>query len=296
MNYLKIYELIREKLFQFATIISPELNTRLRYKSVFDKKINLRNPQTFNEKLLWLKLYNYASNPLVIKCVDKYEVRDYIQSCGYGELLNELLGVYDSPSEIVWKDLPNQFVLKWNFGAGMNIICRDKDAISETMVKKQLNKWRKNKYWLSNSEMQYKKYPKKIICEKYLESKQECDLPDYKVYCFHGVPRAILVMHDRGGDMRTEFFDTEWRPLENSHKYKNTLQPTAKPECLELMLMASKSFSKPFPFVRCDFYIVDGKLYFGELTFTPAGGLYTSETLIEGKQMTDYLDVGLKVD
>ncbi|RGS76395.1 ATP-grasp fold amidoligase family protein, partial [Coprococcus sp. AF21-14LB] len=239
-----------------------------------------------------LKLNDYIQNPLVIQCADKYRVREYIEKCGYSHLLNELLGVYEHAKDIDWNSLPEKFVLKWNFGAGMNILCENKENLNITQTVKQLNKWEKLKYWLPYSEMQYKNTPKRIICEKYLDNTDELGvIPDYKVYCFHGEPLAILVMHDRGHEMKTEFFDINWNSLENTNKYKEVKEPTKEPSCLKEMLEASRSFSTPFPFVRCDFYIISGKLYFGELTFTPAGGLYVSQTKINGKGMEEYLHI-----
>jgi len=140
--------------------------------------------------------------------------------------------------------------------------------------------------------MHYKHMPKKIVCERYLDSAGESSIPDYKIYCFHGVPKAVLVMHDRGsGKMTTEFFDTQWNVLENSSKYTSREQTTEKPVCLDEMLRAAARLAAPFPFVRCDFYVVGDKFYFGELTFTPAGGMYTSQTKIDGKDMTSFLNV-----
>ena len=120
---------IEQAYYALLTIISPTLNTKVRYKKAFHKKLNLKNPTTFNEKLLWLKLKNYIKNPLVIQCADKYAVRDYIKDCGYEDSLNELIGAWEKPSDIPWNELPEQFVLKWNFGAGMNIICKDKSKL-----------------------------------------------------------------------------------------------------------------------------------------------------------------------
>lgn len=272
------------------TVISPTLNTKYRYKKGFGKKIDLKNPQTLNEKILWLKLNKYSNDPLVIQCADKYRVREYIKDCGCGDILNKLYGVYDSADEIPWDSLPNEFVLKWNFGAGMNIICADKSSLDIQKAKKQLKKWGKRKIWLPYSEMQYKYAPKKIICEKFLEQEDPTTpITDYKVYCFHSKPEAILVMHDRGKNIKTEFFDTNWNKLENTTNYEQYSISTPKPECLDQMLKACEILTKPFPFVRCDFYISNGKLYFGELTFTPAGGHYLSQTKIHGKDMSEYL-------
>lgn len=286
------YDYLRKVYYSALTVISPELNTKQRYKSVFGKSLDLEHPRTLNEKILWLKLKRYIHDPLVIQCVDKYRVREYIQKCGCGEILNELYGVYDDPTAIPWDSLPNKFVLKWNFGAGMNIVCSDKNSLDIKHTISQLKKWGRTRYWLPHSEMQYKYTPKKIICEKYLQDDQSPDvIPDYKVYCFHGNPEAIFVMHDRGHGIKSEFFDTEWNLLENTNKYSSPDHITQKPKCLNKMIEISKRLSKPFPFVRCDYYIVNDKLFFGELTFTPAGGFYVSQTKIHGKDMSDYLTI-----
>ncbi len=288
----RAYRKLRDLVFKMSTYISPTLNTKLRYRYLFKKKLNLKKPETFNEKLLWLKLKNYNNNPLVIQCADKYLVRDYVRDCGYEDILIDLLGVWDSAEKIQWDDLPDKFVLKWNFGAGMNIICKDKKSLNREQTVMQMNKWQKNKYWLTHSEMHYKYIPKKIICEEFVECTETDTIPDYKIYCFHGKPKAVLVMHDRGSSqMSAEFFDTMWQPLDNTDKYDATLEATQKPVCLESMLRAAEKLSSPFPFVRCDFYVVEDRFYFGELTFTPAGGLYTSQTKVDGKKMSDFLDI-----
>ncbi len=284
---------LKNMLYSFLTIISPELNTRVLYWRKFHQRLDLNEPKTFNEKLLWLKLRDYSENSLVRQCADKYLVRDYLMTNGCGSILNELIGVYESVEDIPWEELPNQFVLKWNFGAGMNIVCSDKSAIDINNVKAVMRKWGKTKYWLPRSEMQYKVEKKLIICEKYLNSGNDKGLTDYKVYCFNGKPLTIFVMHDRGGQLKTEFFDQNWNILDNSSKYSSPKHPTPKPVVLNEMLDFSRIISKPFPFVRCDYYIVNDKLYFGEMTFTPAGGLNTSETIIDGRKMGEYLDIGV---
>lgn len=278
--------------FQLATVISPVLNTKMRYRESFGKKLNLEQPQTFHEKLLWLKLNCYMDNPTVIQCADKYLVRDYICSCGCEEILNDLIGVWDNAHEIPWEELPDKFALKWNFGSGMNIICTDKNSLDKESVIKQMEKWGKNKYWLNHSEMHYKYIPRKIVCEKFLEPNGESVIPDYKVYCFHGEPKAIFVMHDRGKDtIKTEFFDVEWNRLNNTELFVSPEDETPKPACLEKLLDISKKLSQPFPFVRCDFYVVDDKIYFGEMTFTPAGGIHTAETTVHGQKMEDFIHI-----
>ena len=278
-------------LYSALTLISPRLNTAVAYKRSHKKRINLKNPQTLEEKLSWLKLYSYNNSESVIRCADKYAVREYIQNKGLGNILNDIIGVYDNANEIPWDDLPNKFVLKWNFGAGMNIICTDKSQLDIDSTVEKLNKWQKCKYWLSNSEMHYKKIPKKIICEAFLEQNDKESLTDYKVYCFNSIPTAILVINDRGGTVKGEFFDIEWNELQSNNKYPKPTNKTEKPKCLDQIINASRVLSEEFPFVRCDFYVINDKLYFGELTFTPAGGLHLSKAIINGKEMTEYLSI-----
>lgn len=274
------------------TLISPALNTKVRYYKVFREKPDLENPSTFHEKLLWLKLNRYITDPLVAQCADKYTARQYVEQCGYSQLLNELYGVYASVDEIDWDALPERFVLKWNFGSGMNILCPDKRELDRKKALRKLKKWGRSHCWLPAAELQYRDAPKRILCEKYLENEAAfSSVADYKVYCFHGEPQAVLVMHDRGRNVKSEFFDTDWCPLQDTDSYQPAGSVTPRPACLAQMLAASRVLSKPFPFVRCDFFISSDKLYFGELTFTPAGGLYTYETTVHGRSMTDYLNV-----
>lgn len=294
MGIMDVRQSISDFIFCTLTDISPELNTRLRYRRYYKKKLNLDNPRSFTEKLLWLKTYKYADDPLVKQCADKFAVRQYVSDAGYDDILVPLLGIYDSPSQIDFSQLPDKFVLKWNFGSGFNIICSDKNRLNIKDTLAQLSIWEKKKIYRYNAEMQYKGVKKKILCEKFLETDNgEEVIPDYKVYCFNGLPRAILVMHDRGHGVKTEFFDTDWNPLTNSSKYASPKNKTPKPICLEYLLQIASDLSKPFPFVRCDFYIIGNRVFFGEMTFTPAGGLYASETTIDGKDMGEILDIGI---
>ena len=280
-----------DKAISGITCVSPKLNTMLRYKMVYGAFPDLKHPSTFSEKLCWLKLKRYMRDPLVIQCADKYRVREYVEQKGCGELLNELYGVYDSADMIPWEELPDQFVLKWNFGAGKNLVCRDKSKYSAREVAGQFREWGKDKCWLAYSELQYKYIPRKIVCEKYLEDDLHSNaLPDYKVYCFHGEPLIVLVIQDRGQGTKAQFFDCDWNALENP-KYPRPEKDMERPGCLQQMLDSARLLSEPFPFVRADFYVVNGRLYFGELTFTPAGGLYMSQTKINGKDMSEYLKV-----
>lgn len=289
--FMKIYTQFNKGFFSLLTIISPYLNTKLRYWQVFKKTIDLKNPKTFNEKLLWLKLNNYNKNPLVIQCADKYAVRQYVENCGYSNILNDLYGVYDSVNDIDWSKLPNKFAVKWNFGSGFNIICDNKSNLNIRECNQKLIKWGKIKYWLPYSEMQYKYAKKKIICEKYLDSKQGFLPYDYKIYCFNGIPKAILVVMDRGEDTKRVFMSLDWNLISNTDIFEVPDVLPNKPESLDMMIEAATALSKPFPFVRIDFYEYNRKAIFGEMTFTPSGGLYTPQIRIDDITMGEMLDI-----
>lgn len=272
--------------------VSPTLASKYLYKRVFKKKLNLDNPMTFNEKLLWLKLNVYDKNPLVSQCADKYRVREYVKACGYGHLLNDLIDVWKSVDEIDWESLPEKFVLKCNHGAGYNIICDDKSKLDIESTKKKLRKWMKRDYWKESAEVHYKYIPKRIICEKYLESKTSFLPADYKIYCFNGIPKLILFIADRDCDKKGVFMSPEWEFISwVGSSYKKFEKIPEKPESLEEMIRAAAKLSAPFPFVRVDFYHINNRPVFGELTFTPGACLYTSQTTIDGVTMGELLDI-----
>lgn len=261
------------------TLISPALNTRVVYRMKFKKPIDLKDPKTLDEKIQWLKLNTYRNNPLVNQCADKYRVRDYVEERGCGEILNELYGVYDTVDEIPWDTLPNQFVLKWNFGCGQNLIVFDKSTLDIARAKKKLRKWYgiRNTFYLTYSEMQYKGIPPKIICEKLIET-EDGSLPvDYKLYCFNGVPHCVLVCTKRGEmahGAQYYFFDKDWNLKRYNKRGKEAPADFTlpKPDGIEKVFDYAARLAKPFPFVRADFYLEKGKVTFGELTFTPCGG------------------------
>ena len=268
------------------SLTDPEKVSKIRYREVFGAELDLENPKTFNEKLMWLKLKKYANDPLVSQCSDKYAVREYVEKCGLGETLNGLIGVWDKAEDIEWEKLPNRFAIKCNHGCGYNLICQDKTKFDTKKATDQLNAWMKDDFWMEYAEVHYKTIPKKIICEEYLEGKGNALPVDFKIYCFNGKPEYIGNFIER--DIVTDeilrgYFDLDWNP---SPVFKGEMQPELfeRPVTLEKMLEYAEILAKPFPFVRVDFYEVDGKIYFGELTFTPTGCLatyYTDEAQIK---------------
>ena len=264
---------------QTLTKISPLLNTKVVYFMKFKKRINLKNPQTLDEKIQYLKFHDYYQNPLVTQCADKYAVREYVKQCGCKEILNELYYVWDSVDEIDWDVLPNQFVIKWNFGCGENLICFDKSKLDIADAKKKLNDWYKehDTFYLTYAEMQYRGIPPKLICEKLIET-EDGGLPvDYKLYCFKGEADCVLVCTGRQNDghcTKYYFFDKEWNLKRYNKTGKNAPAnfTLPKPDGIEKVFEYAEKLTKPFPFVRADFYLEKGKVTFGELTFTPCGG------------------------
>ena len=254
---------------------SPVLATYILYLQKFHRVLNLKEPRTLNEKIMWLKLNDYNNNSLITMCADKYKVRDYVIEKHHEDLLNNLYDVWDSPSQIDWEKLPNQFVLKCNHGCGYNIICSDKTALNKTAVLNQIKKWYEEDFWKKKAELNYKHIEKKIICEKYLENTDHTLIADYKVYCFHGKALYILVCDNKITDRKFYFFNSNWEFQRINPDSINAVGVPSfgKPDCLQELLRSAEDLSEPFPFVRVDFYIVNNKPIFGELTFTPAAGL-----------------------
>ena len=279
----------------FLTLLSPMLNTRFLYWRRFGKKLDLNNPQTSNEKVLWLKFNTYYKNPLVIQCADKYAVRDYVKQCGCEEILSDLYGVYDRVSDVEFDKFPTKFALKLNYGCGMNLICTDKTQLNIPKTKRMLRRWMCSLQHLRNSEMHYADIPKKIICEKYLDTHNNAAPDDYKIYCCNGKPSYVMVCIGRDkGRPKFYYFDCEGRLQRNMTK--DGLEAPADfhytiPEGWSRMVEYAKVLSAPFPFVRADFYLVDGKVVFGELTFTPASGLDTTKLEYTDKLLGDLIDL-----
>ena len=259
------------------TLISPKLNTKVIYRAKFGKNLDFENPKTLNEKILWLKFHDYWENPLVKQCADKYRVREYVESIGCGEILNELLATYESVDEIDFDKLPQSFAMKLNVGCGYNFIVPDKDRFDLEDAKKKLRKWMKTKYYLAYSEMQYKGVKPVILVEKYLKPRDGVLPEDYKFYSFDGEVPFVMVCTDRqegGKHARYWYYNDRWEMQmmsDDALKY-GAEASIPKPEGIDCAFEYARKLSKGFPFVRVDLYIVDGKVYFGELTFTPGGG------------------------
>ncbi len=253
-------------------LVSNETMSKLYYKIVLHKKLNLENPQTFNEKLQWMKLYYYPKNQLVVNGADKYAVREYIDKLGFGDRLVPLLGVWDKAEDIEWDKLPERFVLKCNHGCAYNIVVSDKNKLNIAATMKQLNAWLKEDFGAFNIELHYSEIKHhRITCEEFLGE----NITDYKFFCFNGEPKFIYVstdlIHDRQAQIGFFYLDGKKMPL-HREDYTDIPEVTLPPFYNE-MKAAAEVLCQDFPFVRVDFFVANDTWYFAELTFTPSAGM-----------------------
>lgn len=230
------------------------------------------NPVRFTDKMQWMKIF-YRDDTWRI-CSDKYLVRKYLTDLGYGYLLNEMLGVYDRVDEINPDALPDRFVLKATHGSGFNLICTDKANVNWYWWKKIMNNWLGQNIYYYCREWNYDKPEPRIIIEKFLENEErpEAGINDYKFLCLNGKPEYVIVDTDRYVGHRRNIYSPEWELLDVETDAPNYNGKIDKPAKLDEMLRLAKELSEPFPFVRVDFYLVEDRIYFGELTFLPWGG------------------------
>jgi hypothetical protein len=251
----------------------------------FHRRIDWDKPRDFNEKIHWLKFYSDTSRwP---ELADKYRVRQYVRSKGLGRALNKLYAVYTAPQEIDLSALPRSFVLKANNGSGDILLVPDKAKLTRGKILRHFGQRRH--FGVDTAEPHYLKIPPKIIAEKLLREDSGCSasLIDYKFFCFHGEPKYIYVCWDRDErkvDHRRETYDSRWRLVKNAYpstgRYHSRGLP--RPKSFAQMKKMCRTLAKGFPFVRVDWYEVDGRPIFGEMTFTPAAGFidyYTPDFL-----------------
>lgn len=252
-------------------------------------ELNLETPKTFNEKLQWLKLYD--RRPEYTAMVDKYEMKTYITEHIGEQYIIPTLGIWNHFDEIDFNSLPNQFVLKCTHDSGGLSICKDKTKWNKTTAKEKLEKSLKQNYYYWGREWPYKNVKPRILAEKFMSNYGK-DLIDFKVHNFNGEPKVILICAERFSDEQytQDFFDCDWNHLPVKRpKAPNAVIKIQKPVCLQEMLDISRSLSKNIPFLRTDFYIIEGRLYIGELTFSPASGFVPFEPESFDYELGSYL-------
>lgn len=252
--------------------ISDEKFLKKKYKKIFGKEINLQEPKTFNEKLQWLKLND--RNPKYTNLVDKYEVRKYIKDTIGEEYLIHLIGAWDKFDDIDFSKLPNQFVLKCTHDSGGIIICKDKSQLDLDKVRKKMNKCLRKNYYYHSREWPYKNIEPRIICEEYMVDESGTELKDYKIMCFNGKAKCLFICLNRDSKkgLNVDFYDMEWNPMPFERHYPSSGTIIPKPKSFDKMVELAEKLSEDIPFVRVDFYDINGKLYFGEMTFYPGAG------------------------
>lgn len=255
--------------FKIFRIIPDDIFLKIKYRLHLGKKLDLDNPQTFNEKLQWLKLYD--RKPEYTQMVDKYEVRKYIADTIGEEYLIPLLGVYDTFDEIDFDALPNQFVLKPNHTSGNVYICKDKTKINYVELKKEVNRWLKRRYYWVHREWPYKNVKPRIVCEKFISDKDTTP-DDYKVLCFNGKAKLIEVHIDRFGAHKLDFYDMSWNKTSISQGGSTSNYIYEKPVEFEKMIKLSEKLAANMFHVRIDWFVVHDKLYFSEITFYDGAG------------------------
>jgi hypothetical protein len=276
----KIYSFANRVKVHTLSNVSDRKFAMMKYKENTGEKLNLDNPVTFDDKVWWLKLNN--RNPMITKCSDKYLVREYVTECGLGHILNELYGVYKNANDIDFDKLPNSFILKCNHGCGGNIICKDKATFSQEKAIKKLNETLKSNYYLQSREWNYKNIQPRIICEKLFEDTDmnPGGLVDYRFLCFDGVVKCVFVDVDTCAedgthrhDARRNVYDKDFNILNVRVTRENFDRGLVKkPTNYDEMRSCAETLSKPFAHCRVDLYNINGKIYFGEITFYHAGG------------------------
>lgn len=253
---------------------------KIKYRLEMGKRLNLDCPQTFNEKLQWLKLYDRRPEYTIM--VDKVKAKEYVASKLGEEYIIPTLGVWTDPDQINFDALPERFVLKCNHNSGLGMyICKDKKKMDVEKVKTGLRKGLKQNYYINSREWPYKNVPRRILAEKYIDPAPNMDdLPDYKFFCFNGAVKALFIATDRNKGVhatRFDFFDEDFNHLPFTNGHPNAEVLPSKPKMFEDMKQLASRLSQGIPQVRIDFYEVGDQIYFGEMTFFHWSGMVSFE-------------------
>lgn len=267
-------------LYKVALLIPDRWFVQLKFRKNFGRNLDLRNPQTFNEKLNWLKLYDH--NPIYTKMVDKYEAKKYVADIIGEEYIIPTFGVWDKAEDIDFDSLPDKFVLKATHDSGRVIICKDKSSLDKIWAVHEMRKSLHRNFYAVTREWPYKNVKRRILAEKLLEVESGNDINDYKFFCFNGKVEFMKIDFDRRTYHRANYYDRNFTLL----KFGETACPpdfereVSKPKCFDKMIGLAEKIARDFKFVRIDFYEVKGKVFFGEATFYPSSavGKFTTPT------------------
>lgn len=274
----------------FFNNLSDEEYLKRMFKARMGYELDLSNPQTFNEKIQWLKLHDH--NPLYTTMVDKYAVKQYAASIIGEQYIIPTLGVWERFEDINFDSLPSQFVLKCTHDSGGIVIVKDKNHLNLKVARKKINRSLKYNYFYFGREWPYKNVKARILAEEFLEDHATSELRDYKFFCFNGKAKVLFIASDRQNpttDTKFDFFDMEFHHLDFTNGHPNSEHQILKPSTFDEMKQLAEALSKDIPHVRVDFYDVDGKVYFGELTFSHWSGFVPFEPPEWDKKFGDWI-------
>ncbi len=281
IKYIKHPSLIKKRLCYkgFYNYMSDERYLKMLYKMRFHKELDLENPQTFNEKLQWLKLYD--RKPIYTTMVDKCEAKKYVADLIGDEYIIPTLGVWDKFEDIDFNSLPNQFVLKCTHDSGGLVIVRDKAKFDKEAARKKINKCLKRNYYWTSREWAYKDVKPRIIAERYMDSKDGLGLVDYKFFCFNEEPKFLYVSRglEDHSTAQISFFDLDKKRMNFKRSDYRPIDNIEFPSNFNDMLSIANKLAKVVDtaFIRVDLYSMDGKIYFSEFTFYPTSGFMPFE-------------------
>lgn len=276
--YKKATLLILDRIVAPVFPIPDRIYLSIKFYLRHGKRLNLSNPQTYSEKIQWLKLY--GRRPIDTVLSDKYAVKEYISRTVGSQYVIPLLGVWNSFDEINFDSLPNQFVLKCTHDSGGIVVCKDKSSLDFKKARKILTRGLKHDYYVFSREKAYKNIPRRIIAEEYKEDSQTSELRDYKFFCFDGEPKLLFVASDRqkeGEETKFDFFDMQYNHLPFINGHPNAKIQPQKPDKFDEMKLLAAKLSAGIPHVRVDFYEANGQVYFGEMTYSHWGGMVPFE-------------------
>ena len=264
--------------------ISKKEYVKLQYRYITKHKLNLANPTRYTEKLQYLRLFVYPKDNKVSLCAGREGAREYIKELGKEDILIKSYGIYDKFDDIDFDRLPNKFVMKCTHACAFNYLCYDKNNIDIPSLRKKFNKWLKTNYGKKTVELHYAPIKPKIIIEELLIENDWLPI-EYKIHVFNGKARSLYVVTNRNKDIRYNNYYIDWTPFDGSqfNGWKKSEEPLRKPDNFDEMISIAETLANPFPFVRVDLFSINGKIFFNEMTFTPAKG-----TLILDDDQADY--------
>lgn len=278
---------------KFIILIRPIITDKLYLKLLFCNKLgqwpDLNNPKTFNEKLQWLKLHDH--NPEYTIMADKVKAKEWVAERLGWEHIIPTLGVWEKAEDIDFDSLPDKFVIKCNHNSGTGMyICKDKSRINKKLVRRELAKGLKEDYYAGKLEWPYKNIPRRILAEQFMVDESGFELKDYKIFNFNGEPILIEVDFDRFSNHKRNFYSPSWELINLEIQYpSDSKRNIAKPACLDKMLEFARILSKGIPHLRTDFYVINDKIYFGELTFYHEAGAGRFSSIEQEKKLGDLI-------